>query len=336
MKYGISNYKIAAGLVLALLQTGMSQASNFTDTTVTGIPFASVQGDEGTAPHGMQNTIDGFVDSDSRWSYLGNGTLEYSLPLDSNNEPQTIIQGLYVWPHRSDQRRTQVTIKAEFKGNIGGPITLVQNKLLPLTGSRFEPVYIPVSNPYSHPIVKIHVTGEGNDGAGGSNQYWSSIAEVRYTTSNTPANGVTTLDAYTAYDLGCNRFERVQGGFIAGAQYTHSKRNVIDGNIDNLNYWGIDQPVFFETWLAQAQLISKVKIWMHKSDVRSSVVDITDDAFFQTRPDLSMLGVQLPITPTYEPTEIMLDPPVFTMHLGFNFSGNTQNYWNSISEICWE
>lgn len=290
-----------------------------------GRPFERVQGDEGMFGSVMANAIDGYVDIDSRWSHNADGSLTLVTGPSITDAPP--VRGLYLWMHRSNQRRSTVSITA--RADTEGARILLPPTKLPMTTSKEQPVFIPIhadSKHYKH----ITITGHGNDGSGGSDSVWSSIAEVRYSDSSVAPPGVPVVQTPT-----CFPFSHAYGNTSSTAITSNSPALTIDNDTSNLNYWASNQPAQLLLDAGSSNVISKFKIWMHKSHLRTS--DITVELLSNTHlPPVMIQSAHIPLSAMSQGETITLSAPTSARYLKLYFYGNSQSDWNSISEVCWQ
>lgn len=149
-----------------------------------GIPFSNVDGDEGQLGSATENTVDGFVDTYSRWMNNQDGSIIFSTGPGASLNPTA--KGLYLWIHRSHLRSTSISIDARVDG--GNFYQIMPETSLPIVPYT-QPVFIPLTAGITDPLKHIRINGHGN-----SNNNWSGIAEVRYSTSVTPVSGVTVVN----------------------------------------------------------------------------------------------------------------------------------------------
>ncbi len=298
---------------------------SFTSTVTLGLPFERVHGDEGMYGSDMANTIDGFVDIDSRWSNNDDGSLTLVTGPSVTEAPA--VRGLYLWMHRSNQRRSIVSIKARVDTEDAD--TVLQPTILPMTSNKEQPVFIPIYAGNKH-YKHITITGHGNDGGGGSSSVWSSIAELRYSDSSAPPAGIPQVQT-----LDCFAFSSVQGSTSSSAITSNSPAITIDADTSNLNYWASNKASQLLLDTGSTNLIRKIKIWMHKSHVRTS--DITVELLNHTyQPPILVQSAHLPLSPMDQAEPITLSAPTSARYLKLHFYGNSQSNWNSISEVCWQ
>lgn len=305
----------------------ITPVNNYTAAVSAGYPFARVFGDAGKPPSDELNTVDGFVDIGSRWSNDEDGSLTFvSGPGLTDAAP---IRGLYLWMHRSNNRRSTVSITA--RADTEDAFNLLPATLLPMTSNKEQPVFIPIHNNAAY-IKHITVTGHGNDGGGNSDPVWSSIAELRYSASSTPPIGVPVVPT-----LDCNAFTGASGSALQGAITGNTPNHTIDADISNLNFWAANTPSMLVLDVGATRTISEIKIWMHKSHIRTS--DITLRALSSHdngRTAVLTQNIHLPLSPMNRAETIPLSRAVSARYIELKFYGNSQSAWNSISEVCWQ
>lgn len=300
-------------------------ASTFSSPVSAGLPFERVHGDDGKFGSIKSNTVDGFVDIESRWSNDENGSLTFVSGPSLTAAPA--IRGLYVWMHRSNKRRSTISITA--RADTESSRVILPPTLLPQTSNKEQPVFIPIEAGNIH-YKHITITGHGNNGGGNSSNVWSSIAEVRYSNSSAAPVGIPAVST-----LSCIPFTDVQGSTNDNAITTNNASYTVDGSTASLNYWASNQPSELMLDTGSSNTINKVKIWMHKSHIRTS--NITLNTYNQPYQNPTFVqSVHLPLSPMNQAETITLTAPTSARYIGLNFNGNSQSSWNSISEVCWE
>lgn len=294
-----------------------------------GIPFSNVDGDAGEFGSLAQNTIDGFVDSGSRWSNQQDGSLVYSVGPGATFNPT--VKGVYVWMHRSHQRNSSISIDARVdSGNFYNVLPETPLPIVPIT----QPIFIPLTAGLSDPLKHIRINGHGN-----STNTWSSIAEIRYSTSTTPPAGVTVVNPVTSHLLGGNTLDSAMFQLNPGSTNGSNPVNwSIDQDASSLNYYAANGPGTLYLDMGTTESLSALNLWMHRSNERTSVINLRawNEGYSPLQQNsITVNNFTVPMSGIFTPTQIVLPQPIAARYIEIDFSGNSNNSWNSIAEVSW-
>ena len=306
--------------------------NNFVESVNIGVPFVTQNID--SIGEGPSKATDGYIDSGSRWSAdtsagwpsIPNWTFTTGPSVTDNPK----AHGLYLWMHRSDERWSKVNIEARADGQAWIPLT--QELTLPSV-PKTTPIYIPLPLGDTLNFKHFRLTGLGSQGTN-----WTSVAEFRYSQTDEPHPSAVVVQTsqIDPHPVKGNRFSKATSQVSLQTPQTNSPSFTIDGSIHGLNYWAVQgaSTLYLETELPQ--VISAINLWMHRSSERSSIIGVHVDDSANTYVSQFFTDVDIPQSANNEPTRITFDPPVLSNSVTLKFDGNSNNDWNSISEVSWE
>lgn len=325
----------------------------FVIPTSVGIPFERVTGTEGEFDARARFASDGFIDSDSRWSVNTTSTNQWGNPqtptlifsTGPGGSSNATVRGLYVWTHRSNVRGNKISVATRTDGGYWMPIKETTLPQVPES----QPVFIPLTAGEVDDLKHVRIIGLGNDGGGNSDPNWASINEVRYSDSPTPPAGITSISTKTAHAVAGNAFCSADISAprdIPWSEYVAFQNNnyfgtgvetVLDGNVAASNYWSSDGQVSLNLDLCSSQKVSKINLWMHKSNLRTSNINVyARSATIGSYESAAMTNVHIPMSAPTTPTIIEFNPAIVAGQINLEFFGNSISHFSSVAEVSWE